>query len=170
VSPPAPPRPRLTPGYSSKIIYSPRHSLKGALLSTLRQPKKKDALQLLLSSRLSSRQWQAETSDRIVAPHSLPLYRPSKKAKKEALKPEAPSTNKVKIGGQSSVSRNFTQFVVEGMLNKKKCISGKNDPREELFKYSEGRSFVDVAYLKGGKGPLAEKTIEEEEEESNKKT
>ena len=44
--------------------------------------------------------------------------------------------------------------------NNNKNIAGK-DPREELFKYSEGKSYVSKAYE--GDVILAEKTVEEKE-------
>jgi hypothetical protein len=50
---------------------------------------------------------------------------------------------------------------------KNKNIAGK-DPREELFKYQEGKSIVDRAY-DGNVTVLAEKTAEEEEEETKQR-
>jgi len=43
-----------------------------------------------------------------------------------------------------------------------KNIAGK-DPREELFKYSEGKNYVSRAYEGDVQRILAEKTVEEEE-------
>ena len=43
-----------------------------------------------------------------------------------------------------------------------KNIAGK-DPREELFKYSEGKNYVSKAYEGNIQKILAEKTVEEEE-------
>jgi hypothetical protein len=48
-----------------------------------------------------------------------------------------------------------------------KEIAGK-DPREALFKYKDGKSFVDTAY-QGNVNILAEKTAEQEEEERKRK-
>eukprot|EP00957_Ditylum_brightwellii_P014972 1128730-Ditylum_brightwellii.AAC.1 len=53
-------------------------------------------------------------------------------------RPEPPARG-IKQGGQSGAGLNFTQFVVDGTI-KNKNIAGR-DPREELFKYSEGKSY-----------------------------
>ena len=45
-----------------------------------------------------------------------------------------------------------------------KNVAGK-DPREELFKYNEGKSYVSRAYEGNIQKILAEKTVEEEEAE-----
>ena len=55
---------------------------------------------------------------------------------------------------------NFTQFVVQATV-KNKNIAGK-DPREELFKYTEGKNYVDQAYA-GNVKVVAKKTAEEKE-------
>ena len=60
----------------------------------------------------------------------------------------------------------FSQYIVESTnyVNNKN-IAGK-DPREELFKYSEGKkSYVSKAYEGDVQRILAEKTVEEEEAE-----
>ena len=51
---------------------------------------------------------------------------------------------------------------------KNKNIAGK-DPREELFKYSEGKSFASKAYEGDQERVLATKTAEQEEEEMKSK-
>ena len=59
---------------------------------------------------------------------------------------------------------NFSQYVKQttGYLKKDKNVAGR-DPREELFKYSEGKSYVSKAYEGDVQRILAEKTVEEEE-------
>ena len=73
----------------------------------------------------------------------------------------------MKTGGQTSASVNFTQFVVKSTI-KNKNIAGK-DPREELFKYSEGKSFSSKAYEGDHERVLATKTAEQEEEDMKSK-
>jgi hypothetical protein len=86
----------------------------------------------------------------------------------EVLEPERPVSGKHKTGGQVGGNVNFQQFVADQTGSKTKIIAGK-DPREALFEYSEGKSYIEGAY-KGNKGTiLADKTAEEEEEESKTK-
>lgn len=59
---------------------------------------------------------------------------------------------------------NFTQFIVKEQGEKSRNIAGI-DPREALFKYSEGKNYVSQAYAENT-SILAEKTIEQEEEET----
>lgn len=60
----------------------------------------------------------------------------------------------------------FSQFTSDQVFAKTKAIAGK-DPREALFKYREGKSYIDSAY-EGNQSQLAEKTAEEEAEEAKK--
>jgi hypothetical protein len=73
--------------------------------------------------------------------------------------PERPATGKHKIGGQTGGS-NFAMFVADQSVSKTKPIAGR-DPREALFQYSEGKSFIGGAY-QGNESKLAEKTAEED--------
>lgn len=155
-----------------RVLYDPNHSKKGVLLSSVKSVKQKNALERLL---LERRDPQPITN--IFTPNALPMFRdPEKDTKRKrdlermdpvkTKRPEAPTTSKHLAGGRSSVSINFQQFVVQSTI-KNKNIAGK-DPREELFKYQEGKSIVERAYA-GNVNVLAEKTAEEEEEEAKKR-
>merc|ERR1711862_373822 len=74
--------------------------------------------------------------------------------------PEKPAPKGIKTGGLTSSGYNFTQMIVSNQISKTKHLSNKRDPREELFRYSKGKNFG--TYMEGS---LAEKTVEEEEEE-----
>ena len=159
-----------------RVFYDESLSKKGSLLSTTKGAKRKDDLSMLLESRAPQGSFGLG-ADKIIAPHSLPMYRDEKltagKRKREELKdpvkskrPQAPEGG-VKIGGQTSASVNFTQFVVKSTI-KNKNIAGK-DPREELFKYSQGKSFASKAYEGDQERVLATKTAEQEEEEMKSK-
>lgn len=71
----------------------------------------------------------------------------------------------IKTGIQAGGGVNFTQYIVQNTkyMNNKN-IAGK-DPREEWFKYSEGKNYVSQAYEGNVQRILAEKTVEEEEAE-----
>lgn len=57
----------------------------------------------------------------------------------------------------------FSQYIKKSYnYGNNKNIAGK-DPREELFKYSEGKSYASKAYEGDVQRILAEKTVEEEE-------
>merc|ERR1712071_622274 len=108
------------------------------------------------------------TADRIITPHALPMFRDEnsrevkrkrEEDKKDPVKtrrPEPPSSG-VKVGGQTSVQNTFQQFVAKQTI-KNKNIAGK-DPREELFKYMEGKSYVNTEAMRDTR-ILAEKTAE----------
>jgi len=156
---------------SVRVLYDPQLSKKGVLLSSSRSVRKKNALELLLEER------KEPIVGKILTPNALPMFRDpeiqtKRKREQERMdpvktrRPEAPSTGKHLTGGRSSVSVNFTQFVVQATVKNKKFV-GK-DPREELFKYTEGKHYVDQAYAEDVK-VLAERTVEEEEEEAKKK-
>jgi len=154
-------------------MYDPDLSKNGVLLSTARLVRKKNALEALLEERGSQNPYAAITG-KVLEPNALPMYRdPSLQRKRrrdmdddDVIKPEAPTTAKHLIGGRSSASVNFTQFVVQSTI-KNKNIAGK-DPREELFKYNEGKNYVDQAYAGDVSRVLADKTVEEEQEELQK--
>jgi len=159
-----------------RVFYDDRLSSKGSLVSMAKGVRRKDDLSLLLESRAPQGSSGLGESQ-IIAPHSLPMYRDEKqsagKRKREELKdpvkskrPQAPEGG-VKTGGQTSASVNFTQFVVKSTIRNKN-IAGK-DPREELFKYSEGKSFSSKAYEGDKERVLATKTAEQEEEEMKPK-
>lgn len=139
-------------------------------MSRSRIEKKKDALEILLESR------HQPAVGQILNPSALPQFRdPEKETKRrreerkdpvKTKRPEPPATG-VLTGGRSSASVNFTQFVVKSTIRNKN-IAGK-DPREDLFKYQHGKSYVDHAYEGNTAQVLAEKTAEEEQEEMKKK-
>ena len=152
------------------VFYDPRFSKKGAMLTTgtRRTKKAEDDLQQLYQSR-------APTSEvvrgEIITPNALPLFQPEgykppgKKRRREEEErknlPEAPAKGmKDLVGAQSS----FTQFIVESTQGKQKAIAGK-DPREALFQYKEGKSFISAAYEGNKERILADKTVEEDEDE-----
>lgn len=155
-----------------RVLYDPNHSKKGVLLSSVKSVKQKNALERLLLERKDP-----QPITNVFTPNALPMFRdPEKDTKRKrdlermdpvkTKRPEAPTTSKHLAGGRSSVSINFQQFVVQSTI-KNKNIAGK-DPREELFKYQQGKSIVERAYA-GNVNVLAEKTAEEEEEEAKKR-
>jgi len=107
-------------------------------------------------------------------PNALPLFREeprvTRKTRERERKdpektklPEPPVTGGIKTGGKTGGGITFSQYIVESTnyVNNKN-IAGK-DPREELFKYSEGKNYVSRAYEGDVQRILAEKTVEEEE-------
>jgi hypothetical protein len=150
---------------STRIFFDPDLSTKGALLSTARTVRKADGLSELLASRAPL----GSIGD-IITPHALPMFREEHKRKREqdrqdpvkSRRPEPPAAG-IKTGGQTSVSFNFQQYVAKGTI-KNKNIAGR-DPREELFKYTEGKSYTSAAYDGEETKILTEKTVEQEEEE-----
>lgn len=165
----------------SIVLYSPERSKKGALLSTSRSAKKKDALEVLLESRHVNGSSLVLNENKIITPNALPMFRDEHTAAKFKRKrggkynnddndtakrrPEPPALG-IKTGGVSSVQSSFTQVIAKTLIREKN-IAGK-DPREELFKYNKGKSYVDHAYDTGSKKILSEKTAEEEQEEMKK--
>jgi WD repeat-containing protein 70 len=162
----------IVAGHSTiMVMYDPRFSKKGAMLTTgtRRTKKAEDDLQQIYQSR-------APTSEvirgEIITPNALPLFQPEgykppgKKRRRDEESerknlPEAPAKGmKDLVGAQSS----FTQFVVESTQGKQKAIAGK-DPREALFQYKEGKSFISAAYEGNRERILADKTVEEDEDE-----
>lgn len=153
---------------SSTVFYDPKMSTKGALIPSSKAGKLDDSLSNLLNSRAPL--GSAGLSGEIVTPFSLPLYRdeqPSENKRRrlerkdpmKSKEPERPATGKHKIGGHTGGS-SFAMFVADQSVTKTKPIAGK-DPREALFQYSEGKTFISGAY-QGNESKLAEKTAEEE--------
>lgn len=109
----------------------------------------------------------------IQTPNALPLFRSTevknikRKREKErqdpikSRRPDLPGTG-IKASEETSAGLNFQQTVLTSAIAKNKNIAGK-DPREELFKYNEGKDYK--VSFEGDKRILAEKTAEEEEEE-----
>jgi len=153
---------------SAAVYFDEKFSKKGALISSAKAGKAQDSLSALLNSRAPT--GSAGISGEIITP----LYQPGghkrkRKDDEESNKsraPQAPASGKYKIGSQSGAAVTLQQFVANSSINQNKVIAGK-DPREELFKFNTGKSFLNQAY--DTEGILAEKTVEQEEEEANAK-
>lgn len=154
-----------------------------------RTVKKSDGLSDLLRSRAPTGSAAYLTSsshnDSIITPNALPLFREEPKTtrktkdreRKDPEKtkmPEPPiNDGSIKTGAQSGAGMSFSQYIVESTnyaRKQTKNIAGR-DPRAELFKYNEGKTYASKAYEGDVQKILAEKTVEEEEEEmkSNKR-
>lgn len=159
-----------------QVFYDPKLSTNGVILCISRAIKRPDALVALLRSNPNS----TAPVGPVLAPHALPMYRVERNTKRHrdenradpvrSKKPQPPANGPM-IGASSGTGTmqtvaglNFTQFVVSN-TTKNKLYAGR-DPREELFKYAEGKSYVDHAY---DKKVYADKTAEEEEEDMKKK-
>jgi hypothetical protein len=82
-------------------------------------------------------------------------------------KPQPPAAGKYKVGSQSGAPVTFSMLVADA-THTNKNVAGQ-DPREELFKFSEGKTYVTNAYEGEQPNPLTKKTLEEEEEMKPKK-
>jgi len=136
---------------------------KGIHLANARLHKTKDQLDLLLESRASTVvPFATEILTPLVREFIPKRKRLQAEEEEEALKniPEKPAPKGIKTGGQTSSGYNFTQMVVSSQIHHTKYLSAKRDPREELFKYKEGKNFGTVMA-----GALANKTVEQEEED-----
>ena len=162
---------------SIRVFYDMKWSSNGAKLPVAKGLRKTDDLTLLLNSRAP--QGSAGVLGEIRTPHALPLFREEVETKntkrkrenerKDPIKskrPDLPGTG-IKVSEGTSAGLNFQQTVLTSAISKNKNIAGK-DPREELFKYKEGKEYTKVPY-DGDRRILAEKTLEEEEEEMKKK-
>eukprot|EP00557_Chaetoceros_sp_GSL56_P011699 CAMPEP_0176480092 /NCGR_PEP_ID=MMETSP0200_2-20121128/2092_1 /TAXON_ID=947934 /ORGANISM="Chaetoceros sp., Strain GSL56" /LENGTH=759 /DNA_ID=CAMNT_0017876187 /DNA_START=71 /DNA_END=2350 /DNA_ORIENTATION=- len=157
---------------SIRVYYDTNLSAKGAKLPVSKGLRTTDELTLLLHSRAP--QGAAGMLGEIKTPHALPLFRDTsehktkRKRDKERMdpiksrRPDLPGTG-IKVSEGTSANLNFQQTVLTSSIAKNKNIAGK-DPREELFKYNEGKEYTKVSY-DGDVRILAEKTAEEEEEE-----
>jgi WD40 repeat protein len=162
-----------------RVLYDPMYSTKGALLPTSRSVRKSDGLSELLRSRAptgSAAYLTSTATSSIITPNSLPMFRDAPKATRKTREderndpektklPQPPVTGGMKTGGALGGGLNFAQHVKKSAnYGNNKNIAGK-DPREELFKYNEGKSYVSQAYEGNIQKILAEKTVEEEEAE-----
>lgn len=153
---------------SIHVFFDRDLSTKGALLAVAKSGRPVDELSQLYASR-APKGFAGTSADKILTPHALPMFRGEKKRKREKDRldpvkgriPEVPATG-MKTGSQVGAAVNFQQFVSQGIV-KTKNIAGK-DPRQELFQYSEGKNYITQAY-EGDKTVLAEKTVEEEEQD-----
>ena len=167
--------------YSIQVLYDPILSSKGALIPTSRTVRQSDGLSDLLKSRAptGSAAYLSSANSTILNPNALPLFREeprsTRKTKENERKdpektkmPEPPipigsGHARLKTGAQAGGGITFIQHTLESTnYANNKNIAGK-DPREELFKYSEGKSYVSKAYEGDIQRILAEKTVEEEE-------
>ena len=161
---------------SVRVFYDAKWSTKGAKLPVAKGLRKTDDLTLLLNSRAP--QGSAGILGEIRTPHALPLFRETvekdTKRKREkdrqdpikSRRPDLPGTG-IKVSEGTSAGLNFQQSVLTSAISKNMNIAGK-DPRDELFKYNEGNKEFTRTPYDGDKRILAEKTVEEEEEESRK--
>lgn len=155
-----------------QMFFDDQFSKKGAIIAASKGLRKTDDLTLLLNRRGHD----AITSfpGEIITPHALPIFREDnassststkrkrEKDRKDPIKshrPDLPGTG-IKVSDGTSVGLNFQQRILASTIGKNKNIAGK-DPREELFKFSKGKSYG----LGDQKTILAEKTVEEEEEQ-----
>jgi hypothetical protein len=147
------------------VLFDDTMSRNGAMISMAKASRAVDGLTQLLTSRASKSGMIGE----IVAPFAsrggsnkrktgLDDTDESANPSNKMRRPEPPARG-IKVGGQSSASATFTQFVSKSIMHKeKKMVAGK-DPREDLFKYH------DEAKAAKDKPLLAEKTAEQEEQE-----
>jgi len=158
----------------TEILFDPNFSIKGALLPTGKAGKHADSLSLLLKSRAPT--GSAGVRGTIIAPNAISIGEGAKRKRDKyeekdpgkLRQPEAPGAGFKTGGTQAGANLSFTQFVADNNLGKVKEIAGK-DPREELLKYNEGKSYIGDAYKGNIERILADKTLEEEEAEQNAK-
>ena len=129
----------------------------------------------------------------IITPNALPLFREEAKtpagkamaghllrktgnkrqrdleAEEESKKnlPRPPAKGMKAMAGESGGTSSFTQYIMDTTTKQQKQIAGK-DPREALFQYKEGKSYIGAAYEGNKEFVLADKTVEQDEEELNK--
>eukprot|EP00984_Skeletonema_dohrnii_P012300 scaffold4978_cov122-Skeletonema_dohrnii-CCMP3373.AAC.7 len=166
------------------VLFDQTLSSKGALIPSSRSVRPSDGLSDLLRTRAptGSAAFLAGSNANIQTPNALPLFREearaTRKVKEEVRKdpektklPQPPVTGGIKTGTGAGGNISFAQSVYS--QNIQKIVKNKNiagqDPREELFKHNEGKSYVSKAYEGDVQRILAEKTVEEEMEEPSSK-
>ncbi|KAL7494860.1 hypothetical protein ACHAWT_003437 [Skeletonema menzelii] len=166
------------------VLFDQTLSSKGALIPSSRSVRPSDGLSDLLRTRAptGSAAFLAGSNANIQTPNALPLFREearaTRKVKEETRKdpektklPQPPVTGGIKTGTGAGGNITFAQSVYS--QNIQKIVKNKNiagqDPREELFKHNEGKSYVSKAYEGDVQRILAEKTVEEEMEEPSSK-
>ena len=152
-------------------MFDPSISARGALLCTAKGLRVQDDLSVLLEKRAqASHQVQGD----IIAPNAPSFREEMSKRKREraerkdpikSRRPEPPASG-IKVGEGSSAGLNLSQYLATGSVQKKN-IAGR-DPREELFKYLEGKNYAESSIYDGDRKILAERTIEEDEEAERK--
>ena len=179
--------------YSRKgaLLALPRGSLRGNV-SRGRGGGGEEELQELYQSRAPPP--GSHVRGEIITPNALPLFREEAKtpagkaiaghllrkagnkrqrdieAEEESKKnlPRPPAKGMKAMAGQSGGTSSFTQYVMDTTTKQQKQIAGR-DPREALFQYKEGKSYIGTAYEGNKEVILADKTVEQDEEELNKK-
>ena len=159
-----------------QVLYDPQCSKKGALLTAgiQRQKRAEDDLQQLYDSRAPK--GTPVSYGEILTPNALPLFQPDALQKKRKQQqhgddttlsrhPEPPRKG-FRATTQGGVGSTFTQFIVDSTQGKTKSMAGQ-DPREALFQYTKGKSFISSAYKGNKEHVMAEKTMEQEEDELN---
>lgn len=162
-----------------QVIYSADWSKKGILLTTGRRKKRRneeESLQELYAARAPP-PGTAIRQEEIITPNSLPLFSGDKqrfKSKKQRTEEEHQASVAKHIPQQPSKGvfntgvNAFTQMIMDNRSEKNMKIAGM-DPREALAKYSEGKSYIGQAYEGNVERILAEKTVEQEQEEMDGK-
>jgi WD repeat-containing protein 70 len=158
-----------------QIWYSMEWSKKGILLNSGRHKKRRaeEDLQELYAARAPP-PGSAVRDEHIIAPNALPLFGGDQRRKKkrgeeeheEALAKHIPQ--KPAKGVYDTANTMFTQMIMDNQTSDKIQVAGM-DPREALAKYSEGKSYIGVAYKGNVERILTDKTVEEEEEEMKNK-
>lgn len=159
---------------SFSLWYSLTHSQKGVLLGAQGQRRAKRKLEDDLQDIYDARAPPPGSNVRyeeIIAPNALPMFGGDSKQKRkqkkldqqeEDIKRKNPPQPAKSVYNTSNTI--FAQLVVDNLTADQKIIAGK-DPREALAKYSEGKSYISTAYEGNKERILAERTVEEEEDE-----
>jgi pSer/pThr/pTyr-binding forkhead associated (FHA) protein len=162
-----------------QVFYSIEWSKKGILLTSGRRKRRKnveESLQEIYASRAPP-PGSTIRPEQIITPNSLPLFSDDKqrpKSKKQRTEEEHMETVAKHIPQQPSKGvyntgvNMFTQMIMDDRSSSQKQIAGM-DPREALAKYSEGKSYIGKAYEGNVERILTEKTMEQEQDEMDKK-
>lgn len=162
---------------ATRVLYDPRYSSKGALLSTARAPKKRDEMDTFSLTAVG----------KIYTPHALPMFREEPIAGQKrrfgdtkgdkapgvapagvAAKPELPTAADPDF--IHAYAKTFTQYFVQNSMGSSNIR--EQDPTEILRGYAE-KGATEATQLRAAyattqpKPILAERTIEEEEEQAN---
>jgi len=158
---------------SVRILFDPVMSSKGILLCTAKGLRMKDDLSILLEKRAeNSHKIQGE----IIAPNDPTHRQQMLKRKREradrkdpikSKHPEPPAKG-IKSSEASGGVIKLVQFLATDSAPP--ISNTRKDPREDLFKYLEGKNYVESALYTGDRKILADKTVEEEEEEERKRS
>jgi hypothetical protein len=154
---------------TTSVLYDPRLSVKGAVLTAGRAPK-----------RVMDPSDYAITPE-IYNPHALRMYKknPVDDKRQQAEIKKDPIRSKIPEKPQKGTNATnnsffFTKYLMDGRGKSNSGIDTKEDPREALLKMDQkakdGPIFFGNAYATSQpKNKLHDKTFEEESEEFNKK-